>query len=62
MKFLRLDNVGEYASTEFKKYLASEVIEHQFSIPRRPEQNRVAERMNRILTERVLQTDMSEGF
>jgi len=53
MKFLRLDNRGEYTSSEFKKYLASEGIEHQLSILGWPEQNGVAERMNQTLTERV---------
>ena len=46
VKFLRSDNGGEYTSSEFKGYLASEGIEHQLTISGRPEQNRVAERMN----------------
>jgi len=28
VKFLRSDNRGEYTSTKFKEYLASEGIEH----------------------------------
>jgi len=48
-----LDNGGEYTSSEFIKYLASEGIERQLTIPRRPEQNGIAERMNQILTKRA---------
>ena len=53
MKFLRSDNGGEYTSSEFKEFLASEGIEHQLTIPGRPKQNGVVECMNRILTERA---------
>jgi len=42
VKVLRSNNRGEYTFKEFKKYLASKGIKHQLSIPRRPEQNRVA--------------------
>jgi len=66
MKVLRSDNRGEYTSIEFKAYLVGEGIEHQLSIPRRPEQNGVAERMNQTLIERAciirLQADISEEF
>jgi len=65
VKVLRSDNGGEYTSKEFKDCLASKDIKHQ-SISGRPEQNRVAECMNRTLTKRArsirLQADMSEGF
>ena len=66
MKVLRSDNGGEYTSKGFKDYLASKGIKYQLSISGRPEQNRVAERMNWTLTECArsirLQADMSEGF
>ena len=66
VKFLRSDNEGEYIFMKFKDYLASEDIEHELSTAGRPEQNRVAERMNWTLTECArnmrLQPDMSEGF
>jgi len=66
MKVLRSDNGGEYTSKEFKDYLASKGIKHQLSIPRRPEQNEIAKRMNRTLTEHArsirLQIDMSKEF
>jgi len=32
VKFLRSGNGGEYTSSEFKEYLASEGIEHQLTI------------------------------
>ena len=54
VKVLRSDNEGEYPSKEFKNYLASKGIKHPLSISGRPEQNRVAERMNQTLTERQL--------
>jgi len=50
MKFLRLDNGGEYTFVEFKAYLAGEGFKHQLSISGRAEQNRVAECMNQTLT------------
>jgi len=53
VKVLRSDNGGKYISTVFKAYLAGKGIEHQLSIPGRPEQNEVAERLNRTLTEHV---------
>jgi len=66
VKLLRSDNGGEYASKEFKDYLASKGIKHQLSISGRSKQNGVAEHMNQILTERAhsikIQANMSEEF
>jgi len=66
VKVLRSDNGGEYTFKEFKDHLASKGIKHQLSISGRPEQNEIAERMNRTLTERArsirLQTNMSKNF
>jgi len=53
VKVLRSDNEGEYTSKEFKDYLARKGIKHQLNISGQPKQNGVAERMNRILTERA---------
>ena len=53
VKKLRTDNGGEYTSTEFENYLRKEGIEHQYTIPKTPEQNGVSERMNRTLVEAV---------
>ena len=51
VKKLRTDNGGEYTSTEFESHLKDEGIEHQYTIPKTPEQNGVSERMNRTLVE-----------
>ena len=48
---LRTDNGGEYVSREFEEYLKSRGIQHELTVPHSPEQNGVAERMNRTLTE-----------
>ena len=49
----RTDNGGEYASTEFAEYLESRHIQHQTTVPHTPEQNGVAERVNRTLLEKA---------
>ena len=48
---LRSDNGGEYVSSEFEAYLKSKGIHHELTVPHSPEQNGVAERMNRTLME-----------
>ena len=48
---LRTDNGGEYLSKEFEMYLKSKGIQHELTIAHTPEQNGVAERMNRTLME-----------
>ena len=53
VKKLRTDNGGEFTSTEFESYLKEEGIDHQYTIPKTPEQNGVSERMNRTLVEKV---------
>lgn len=53
LKCLRTDNGGEYTSREFESYLRVEGIRHERSVPKNPEQNGVAERMNRTLMEAV---------
>ena len=57
VKVFRTDNGGggggEYTSTEFENYLKKEGITHQLTVPKTPEQNGVAERMNRTLVESV---------
>lgn len=47
VKTFRMDNGGEYMSTEFENYLKSEGIKHEYTIPKTPEQNGVSERMNK---------------
>ena len=53
LRILRTDNGGEYTSKEFSNYLKNEGIRHEFTIPKNPEQNGVAERLNRTLVECV---------
>ena len=53
MTVLRSDNSGEYSSSQFEEFLKSEGIRHERTIPKTPEQNEVAERMNRTLIEMV---------
>ena len=48
---LRSDNGGEYISGEFESYLKSRGIRHELTVPHSPQQNGVAERMNRTLME-----------
>ena len=47
----RSDNGGEYVSKEFRAYLKSKGIHHELTVPHSPQQNGVAERMNRTLME-----------
>ncbi len=55
VKALRTDNGGEYTSNSsaFEELLATEGIRHERTIPKTPQQNGVAERMNRTLVEMV---------
>ena len=54
LKMLRSDNGGKYLScSSLIDYLKKEGIQHQLSVPKTPEQNGVAERMNRTLVESV---------
>ena len=50
---LRSDNGGEYMSHEFREYLKQKGIRHETSVPHTPEQNGVAERLNRTLCEKA---------
>ena len=53
VKALRTDNGGEYTSTELEEYLIKHGIQHKLTVPTTPQQNGVAERMNRALVESV---------
>ena len=53
VKTLRTDNGGEYMSHQFEQYLKSEGVRHEHTIPKCPEQNGTAERLNRTLIEMV---------
>ena len=51
LKVLRSDNGGEFVSGQFVKYLQSEGVRHELTVPKTPQQNGVAERLNRTLIE-----------
>ena len=49
MKALKSDNGGEYISGEFKDFCSVEGIRRELITPHNPQQNRVAERKNRMI-------------
>jgi len=49
VKCMRLDNGGEYIDGGFNEYCTVHGIRMEKTIPRTPQQNGVAERMNKIL-------------
>ena len=51
LRTLRTDNGGEYTSSKFESYLKDEGIRHERTVPKTPQQNGVAERLNRTLVE-----------
>ena len=51
VKILRTDNGGEFTSKAFEAHLKACGIRHELTIPKTPEQNGVAERLNRTLVE-----------
>jgi hypothetical protein len=51
LKILRSDGGGEYINGEMKAFLSSKGIQHQVTMPHTPQQNGVAERLNRTLME-----------
>ena len=54
IKVLRTDNGGEYTSKQFEDYLKMKGIVHQKTVPHSPQQNGVAERLNRTINEIAL--------
>ena len=52
LKCLCTDNIGEYMSNEFKSYYSEKCIRHEKTVPSTPQQNGVAERMNRTIVEK----------
>ncbi|KAE8688623.1 hypothetical protein F3Y22_tig00110962pilonHSYRG00058 [Hibiscus syriacus] len=53
IKCFRTDNGREYTSEEFDDFYRKECIKRQFTVVNTPQQNGVAERMNRTLLERT---------
>ena len=64
LKTLRSDGGGEYISKEFETFLEVEGIHHELTCPKTPEQNGVAERLNRTLVEgiRSMMANMPKCF
>ncbi|XXG79495.1 hypothetical protein AAC387_Pa09g0546 [Persea americana] len=62
LKSLRSDNGGEYCSKEFEEYCAKNVIKREKTIPNTPQQNGVAERMNRTIVERARSMRLHAGL
>ncbi|KAL2254166.1 UNVERIFIED_CONTAM: Retrovirus-related Pol polyprotein from transposon TNT 1-94 [Sesamum indicum] len=62
VKCLRSDNGGEYNSEGIKNYCADHGIRMQKIIPGTPQQNGVAERMNRTLNERARCMRLKSGL
>ncbi|KAH9687766.1 hypothetical protein KPL70_014887 [Citrus sinensis] len=66
IKCLRTDNGGEYTDGEFLAFCKQKDIQRQFTVAYTPQQNRVAERMNKTLTERIKAmlktTDLPNSF
>jgi hypothetical protein len=52
LKYLHSDNGGEYTSDEMRDYCLENGVKQEFTVPETPEQNGVAERMNRTIVER----------
>ncbi|KAE9615368.1 putative RNA-directed DNA polymerase [Lupinus albus] len=53
MKKLRTDNGLEFCTGEFNEFCTNHGIARHKTFPRNPQQNGVAERMNRTLLERA---------
>lgn len=62
LKCLKSDNGGEYCSDEFEAYCAAEGIRRIKTVPRKPRQNGVAERMNRTILERARSMRLHAGL
>ena len=53
LKCFRNDNGGEYTSNEFKNYCSKKDIRYEKTILGTPQQNGVAERMNRTIAKKI---------
>lgn len=66
IRTLRSDNGGEYIGNQMKSHLRECGIRHQTSAPYTPEQNGLAERMNRTIVEKarcmLFDSNLSIGF
>ena len=62
VKCLRSNNGREYIDGGFSNYFAARGIRMEKTIPRTPQQNGVAERMNRTLNERARSMRLHAGL
>lgn len=66
IKILRTDNGTEYCNASFLSILRKAGIQHQTTVPYTPEQNGVAERMNRTIVEKarcmLFDADLNKPF
>ena len=62
VKCLRSNNEREYIDREFSEYCVSQRIRIEKTIPGTPQQNGVAERMNRTLNERARSMTLHAGL
>ena len=62
LKCLRSDNGGEYCSHEFEDYCSTNGIRRQIFFPRIPQENGVAERMNKTIMERARSMRLHVGL
>ena len=62
VKCLRSDNGGEYINGRFSEYYVAQGIRMEKIIPRTPQQNGVAKRMNKTLNERTRSMKLYAGL
>ncbi|KAE8695306.1 hypothetical protein F3Y22_tig00110721pilonHSYRG00071 [Hibiscus syriacus] len=62
VKRLRSDNGGEYRNNRFREFCANNGIKMETTVPMTPQQNGVAERMNRTLNERARSMRIHAGL
>jgi len=66
IKYLQSDNGREYCNAEFDRYLDRNGIERRLTVPHTPQQNGVAERLNRTLQDMarclMLQSGLTASF
>lgn len=60
--YLYCDNGGEYLSNEFREYCVQKGITFHLTVPHTPQQNGVAERMNRTITEKARTMIFTSGL
>ncbi|KAE8680077.1 hypothetical protein F3Y22_tig00111392pilonHSYRG00241 [Hibiscus syriacus] len=62
VKQLRSDNGGEYKNRRFRDFCANNGIKMETTVPMTPQQNGVAERLNRTLNERARSMRIHDGL